>query len=425
MGKLKFKKGKKKLLILVILLIIVVTLGLVFGLKLLSKKPRSDNLKIELIGDKEISIKWHDGEYTDEGAKAYYKDEDISKDIKVTNNVDLEKVGTYSYKYTIKYDNEEKSIERVVKVIDEVEPVIKLKGDSSTFLVIGTDYRELGATASDNYDGDLTSKIEVDTSELNKDKLGEYKVHYKVKDSSGNETVVDRTFTVKPKASGNQKIAVLNYHFFYKDQAENKANCNQSICLQIDKFKEQLKYLNDNGYTTLTIDEFVAWMYGELEVPEKSVLITIDDGGWGTSKEKGNYLIPALEEYKVHATLFLIAGWWPKSNYESPYLDIESHTWNLHYEANCGHRSKVNCVSYEELKEDLHKSAVVIGSKQAFCFPFYDYTEQSVKAVKEEGFKVAFIGESRKASRNDDKWKIPRYPIYDSTSLETFKNMIS
>ena len=81
-------------------------------------------------------------------------------------------------------------------------------------------------------------------------------------------------------------------------------------------------------------------------------------------------------------------------------------------------------ISYDDLLNDLHKSAVVLGSHQAFCFPFYDYTEQSIKAVKEEGFKVAFIGESRKASRNDDKYKIPRYPIYDSTSMDSFKSMI-
>ena len=39
---------------------------------------------------------------------------------------------------------------------------------------------------------------------------------------------------------------------------------------------------------------------------KKSVLITIDDGALGTGIQNGNKLIPILEEYKMHATLFLI-----------------------------------------------------------------------------------------------------------------------
>lgn len=428
MGKLKFKKGKKKLLVILVIIFIFIIIGVFFLVSFLDEYLNGNikYLDIQLKGEKEIILKWNEDTYEDEGATAKYKNEDITKDIEVTNDVDLEKVGTYKYTYTIKYKHIEKKIERIIKVIDEIKPEIELVGNDSKFLVVGAEYKDLGAKAKDNYDGDLTSKIVVDASEIDNTKVGSYKVHYKVKDSSGNEATIDRTIEVKNKGSNNQKIAVLNYHFFYKDQQENREKCgSQSICLQIDKFKEQLKYLKDNGFTTLTIDEFVDWMYGNIDIPEKSVLITIDDGGWGTSKEKGNYLIPALEEYKMNATLFLIAGWWPKSNYVSPYLDVESHTWNLHYQGTCGHRSKVNCVSYKELLDDLHRSVVTLGSRQAFCFPFYDYTEQSIKAVKEEGFKVSFIGLSRKASRSDDKYKIPRYPIYDSTTMETFKSMVN
>lgn len=427
MAKLKFKKGEKKLLVVIVITIIILIIGLFFLYLFIDEKLNGSlkYLNIELNGKEEIILKWNEDIYTDEGAKASYRNEDITGDIVVENNVNYEKVGTYKYTYKIKYKKVEKTIERTIKVIDDVKPEIKLLGSENTFMTVGSSYRELGVKATDNYDGDLTSKVVVDTSEIDKNKVGSYKVHYRITDSNGNESVVDRVVDVKEKGPDNQKVAVLNYHFFYKDQKENKEKCgSQGICLQIDKFKEQLKYLKDNGYTTLTIDEFVSWMYGELDIPNKSVLITIDDGGWGTSIEKGNHLIPALEEYKVNATLFLIAGWWEKSNYESEYLDIESHTWNLHYGGNCGYKSKVNCVSYKELLDDLHKSAVVLGSHQAFCFPFYDYTDQSIKAVKEEGFKVAFIGGNRKASRSDDKYKIPRYPISDTTTMSQFINMV-
>ncbi|MBR4671920.1 MAG: DUF5011 domain-containing protein [Bacilli bacterium] len=421
MGKKKKRHVKKEPIIILVLLIGLIGYFIFnYVVKLINGDPSA--LKISLNGDEVITLKYKDGEYTDEGAKASYKDEDITNNIKVSGKVDYDKVGTYKIKYTVKYKKIEKEIEREIKIIDEIKPEIELTGGETTFLILGTDYKDKGATAKDNYDGDITDKIVIDTSDLDKNKIGTYKVHYKVKDSSGNETVADKIVEVKKKGAANQKIAVLNYHFFYENKSEN---CNEDICLNMKNFRQQLKYLKDNGYTTLTIDEFVAWMYGEIDVPEKSVLITIDDGAHGTSKINGNHLIPALEEYKMHATLFLITGWWDIKNYKSPYLDVESHTHNLHLGGNCGHRSKVNCIPHDDLLKDLQKSIKITKSDAAFCFPFYDYTDESIKVVKEAGFKTAFVGLRRKASRNDDKYKIPRYPISDNTSLETFKSYVS
>ena len=189
----------------------------------------------------------------------------------------------------------------------------------------------------------------------------------------------------------------------------------------MDTFRKHLKYLNDNGYKTLTMKEFVDWMYGKIEIPKKSVLITIDDGAYGTGNHNGNHLIPALEEYKVHATLFLITGWWDIANYQSPYLEVESHTHDLHTSGGCN----ATCIGYNGLMEDLKKSISVTKSTQAFCFPFYDYSNEAIRAVKEAGFKVAFTKGNRKASRKDDKYKIPRYIIYDSTSMDSFIKMVS
>ena len=425
--KRKLKKSIKKMLI-ALLIFAILTISVITGLILYNKlKINPKDIEIKLNGNKDITLKWNDEEYIDEGAIAQYKNTDLTSEINITSNYEKSKVGNFAIKYKIKYKGTEKEEIRNIKVIDEVNPVIKLNGDERIIVASGQ-YKELGATATDDYDGDITDKIEIDNSNLS-DEVGTYKILYKIKDSSNNETSIEREVVVKelPKDKKNQKVAVLNYHFFYKDDQDRKKNCNQTICLDINKFKEHLKYLNDNDFKILTIDEFVSWMYGELEIPEKSVLITIDDGAWGVSKEKGNYLIPTLEEYKAHATLFLIVGWWETKNYQSPYLSIESHTWDLHhdYRSKCKYRSKVNCVPYEDLVADLQRSVKVLKTSQAFCFPFYDYTEQSIKAVKEVGFKIAFIGGYRKASRNDDKYKIPRYPIQSNITMAEFKSMVN
>lgn len=225
--------------------------------------------------------------------------------------------------------------------------------------------------------------------------------------------------TPKEEKEKITEVPVLNYHFFYNDETI----CNEDICLNIDKFKEQLDYLKKEGYKTLTIDEFKKWMYGEIELYDKSVLITIDDGAFGTSKINGNYLIPILEEYKMHATLFLITAWWDKENYKSDYLDIQSHGYDIHREGVCGFKN-IECLNHEELKDDFSKSINLVDNNIAFAYPFYDYTEDSISVLQELDFKIAFVGGNKKATRSDNKYLIPRYPIYDSTNIEDFINMV-
>ena len=218
------------------------------------------------------------------------------------------------------------------------------------------------------------------------------------------------------------KVAVLNYHFFYDSNTEV---CDESICISTDNFRKQLSYLKENGYKALTIQEFNDWMDGKIEIPTKSVLITIDDGAAGTF----NHLPQILNEYEMYATLFLISGWWPISRYQSSsYLQIQSHGHDLHDSnycdnSGCGYKSLK--LSKEELKSDLINSINTIGTNLAFCYPFYQTNSNLVQAVKESGFRLGFVGGNKKATRSSNKYYIPRYIIYKNTSLDEFIKMVS
>ena len=177
-----------------------------------------------------------------------------------------------------------------------------------------------------------------------------------------------------------QKIPVLNYHFFYDPTIGE--DCNEVICLTKQKFEEHLIYFRDNGFKTLTIDEFVRWYDGEIDLPPKSVLLTVDDGAKGTGAHNGNILIPMLEKYDMHATLFLIAGWWKIDNYISPNLDIQSHTYDMHTRSNCG-GGQLFCATYDQAKADIQTSIDIIGRTESFCYPFYEVSKNAKNAVKD------------------------------------------
>ena len=248
---------------------------------------------------------------------------------------------------------------------------------------------------------------------------------YQIKNYSLTENIIkmangEEVIETSPNINDNQSVPVLNYHFFYSDDE----SCNETICLNINKFKEHLQYLKDNGFKALTMEEFRKWMYGEIEIPNKSVLITIDDGAMGTGKHNGNKLIPALEEYQMNATLFLITGWWKIENYESSYLDIQSHTYDMHQYGTCG-TGQITCATYDEALADLRLSLDIVKNNDSFCFPFYSYNDTSLKAVKDAGFKLAFVGGNRQAKRKDNKFLVPRYPIHSNITMSTFKNMVN
>ena len=240
------------------------------------------------------------------------------------------------------------------------------------------------------------------------------------------EKPILQSHSLPSEGESASRIAVLNYHFFY--DPEIGETCPDGNCKKVQDFENELYFLKKNNYKTLTMDEFTKWMYGEIELPARSVLITVDDGAMGTGTHNGNKLIPLLEKYDTHATLFLISGWWSIENYRSPYLDIESHTYDMHDGNFCEgvpRGSKLLCSTREQVLEDLSKTVEIDGSKNAFCFPMYVYNDTTMDVLKEIGFKLAFVGGDVKASRSNDKYKVPRYHIYRDTSLDSFIDMVS
>ena len=105
--------------------------------------------------------------------------------------------------YIITYDvsdsagNAAAQVTRTVDVVDTTKPVIVLTGANPQVIPVGDAYTELGATATDNVDGDISGSIVIDASGVNTDAVGSYIVTYNVVDSSGNAaTPVTRTVTV-------------------------------------------------------------------------------------------------------------------------------------------------------------------------------------------------------------------------------------
>ena len=177
----------ERTLFIIKLLIVILTIILVF---LIYCKESIDNIINDFhIKGKDVVVLEVGDEYKEEGAVATFNKKDISDEIKIVSNVDTSKVGTYtvSYSYYLKYFKVGKTIQRKVVVEDTQKPVLIINSEKEIHVGVGQVYNIPSASATDNYDGDITNKIEI-KSDLNLNEKGVYSVNYSVSDSSGNET---------------------------------------------------------------------------------------------------------------------------------------------------------------------------------------------------------------------------------------------
>lgn len=151
---------------------------------------------IEILGEELIIIEFG-SEYIEEGAIATDNyDGNITENIIVTGEVDVNSVGSYIVTYTVlDSSNNVAKTTRTVNVIDRVAPVITLLGENPLELNIGDIYIESGATAFDDADGDLTDSILI-AGEVDIDNPAEYIVTYSVEDNSGNKAIKERVVNV-------------------------------------------------------------------------------------------------------------------------------------------------------------------------------------------------------------------------------------
>lgn len=93
-----------------------------------------------------------------------------------------------------------------------------------------------------------------------------------------------------------EAVPVLVYHGIVKDA--------DRFSMTAATFKEQMFALARDGWRTVTLEEFEAYMRGERELPDKSFLLTFDDG----RRDSFEGADPVLSAVGFHAVMFVASG---------------------------------------------------------------------------------------------------------------------
>ncbi len=230
-------------------------------------------------------------------------------------------------------------------------------------------------------------------------------------------------------AGDGARLPVLMYHHLVTDAPTSEAE------LHVDCFRNQMQFLFDHGFTTLTLAEFEAY-HAAGDFPPRAVVITFDDG-YRSFLEHAH---PILDAFGFHAVLFPVVSLRPGlqraivwsdhlSFHEiramaqgAGHLEVGSHTYDLHHltdhelpavlrqpdESPCDHEARVH--------DDLLLSQMLLAAQTdqavtALAWPYGAFEPAVVDVAQGLGFSLLFTTEPGYVTPCAPLTALPRFNV--------------
>lgn len=213
-------------------------------------------------------------------------------------------------------------------------------------------------------------------------------------------------------------IPVLMYHKIGDDK-DNDA------VIREDLFREQMKFLKDNGYNPLTMDQLYDYVVNGAAVPEKPVVLTFDDGYADTY----SIVYPIMKEYGFAATVFINPGdvgtrltWDQIREMHKNGITISNHGFQ-HIEM--GQLSEAKQIENITKAQEALAKEVGIKDNPWFCYPYGDKNEFTDAATKKAGIKMSMAMKSGWAHTGDNPYYILRVWVGNAVDIKHFEERIS
>jgi peptidoglycan/xylan/chitin deacetylase (PgdA/CDA1 family) len=248
-----------------------------------------------------------------------------------------------------------------------------------------------------------------------------------------------RAFTAPKRSDGGSPLdrflPILMYHSI-SDDPESGVRPYYRVCTSPRRFREQMQWLNDNGYRGVTLSAGLAW----LNSPHASrltphVAITFDDG----FRDFYTHAFPILQQHGFSATMYLPTAFIGQSrrlfrpstlNSQSA-TDHECLTWDevreLRGKGMCFGSHTVNHpqladLSRKEIEHELRASKSELeqqlgGAITSFAYPFAfpqnnrRFKESFQSLLSEAGYTCCATTAIGRVKLGDDPYALKRLPV--------------
>ena len=199
-----------------------------------------------------------------------------------------------------------------------------------------------------------------------------------------------------------QGTLILEYH-----KVNDRTKDNYTVTPE--EFAAQMDALKEDGYTTISVLDFLRAKKGKQQLPEKPVVVTFDDGYSDNYTEA----LPILEKRGMKATVFMVTNdiglpgyltWDQLHDMEKRGVELGSHTAN--------HLPLTN-MTVDEARDEVQKSKLIMewnGLKTVFVlsYPNGKYDKFLPGILKEEEYLAAVTGDAGLNTFQTDPYRLMR-----------------
>ncbi len=235
---------------------------------------------------------------------------------------------------------------------------------------------------------------------------------------SDNPGVTDST---KPVPREETRVAVLGYHNFSMTKPVSE------MLMRTSEFRKQMEYIHKSGIRVISMKEFLDWKLGNLTLPAKCVLITIDDGWRGVYTDA----FPILKEFGFPFTLFLYTKYLSgHGDSMSPAMIREMQQ----YGATVGSHSTSHLFPSQwkgveskgeeafsdlmdvEMGGSLKRLSELFGPINTYCYPGGYITGVMLERLPSYGYVAAFTVVAGKETVQNSAFHVHRYMVFGTNS---------
>lgn len=230
-------------------------------------------------------------------------------------------------------------------------------------------------------------------------------------------------------------VPIIMYHSILDNPARQG-----DYVITPQQFEQDLRYLKENGYTTVVVADLIAYVKEGTPLPDKAVMLTFDDGYYNNL----HYAHPLLEQYGMRAVLSPIGTWsehysahpsecdhdhyshltWEQLRQmaRSGVWEIQNHSYDLHHmdgtQKGAAKRKDESDEGYRlRLKNDLSAAQNLLKEQvgvipTCFTYPYGAYSAASQAVLEEMGFCASLSCEERVSVLTRDPaclWWLGRY----------------
>ena len=229
-----------------------------------------------------------------------------------------------------------------------------------------------------------------------------------------------------PVSSGFQERVPILYFHYIGNNPNPADKARDSLSISPDKFDAQMKYLKDNGYTTVSLDTLMASLQNKTPLPPKTVILTFDDGYIDFYYNA----YPILKKYNFSGTVFIITGFVGGDSYLNwAQIKEMSASGSIIFGAHTVHHYHLTSVSPQVLQSELEESKKTLQAELGIpinfvAYPYGSTNDFVIQAAKKAGFIGAVGTWPNKTQSEGTIFNIPRMRVSGLSDLGYFIQLL-